>query len=562
MPDSPEPAPKPTVGRTWADATVDLARLLGSLAPIAIVVAGALFALYMFREQADRSQKDLREAREQVSKLNETERQAASKALQDSYGELRQTYQAMGTLSEHQIGNVKKLLELHGEVATSTEAQRDRLRKLDEDATRQMKQAEEARAGAAKAKDEAQQAVVRKQEIERDAGDLDRKVAALRAQHAELQQKLKREQEKVGGAVGDIGRLREQLDRLAGSVVQGPADEAKSLATGILAELREPTQVLGAYAASRDKSAAADLKRLVGLSAASFEERVRQVVGYAVWLKALDKSAAVQGYLGVVRQREAEDEGAVVLEVNAGNISDISVLDVVLALAATDVDNWQKKQTYHLSITDGRVEEGAIRDGAGSEWSYQLLVEPGERVEVVSGTEHSHRVMTPEEFAQQHRSVYDRFKQGKDQASLALRMEGRAQGFDAARAMGNLAAVQLGPLHDALVALANAAVRREPKSRDFLAEGAGIDLPGRLAALALRDDFRVLSASVEDFRPANPATQQTPAAGRGAGDRTARIVVEAQGRYGSMVRNVLSWREAPGGHWLLAAVEAGSAAAR
>jgi flagellar biogenesis protein FliO len=54
-------------GRTVWDAVVEIAKTLGTLVPIILIVGGGIFAFYKFQELSQAAQKDVQSARNEAS---------------------------------------------------------------------------------------------------------------------------------------------------------------------------------------------------------------------------------------------------------------------------------------------------------------------------------------------------------------------------------------------------------------------------------------------------------------------------------------------------------------
>jgi hypothetical protein len=280
-------------------------------------------------------------------------------------------------------------------------------------------------------------------------------------------------------------------------------------------------------------------------------------LGYAAWFKAVDRrgSDPLVAFLGVVSQGADQDRGFVLLEAS-GNISNARVFERLLVVAATDVDNWNRRRGYPIAIPQEGTEALAWTPGSlllGHEWSHQVVAPADLTIEEIFGSDRKHQTLTPDTFAQREARAYEQVKQQRFlSVSRALWMEERAREFSAARSLSGLGAIELTPLRDALIAVANMTVQRDPKARQFIGEEAEDELPGPLAALVLGERVTVVSTSIEESRSASPASPPTP---QSPLERTARIVLE-QETPGSPVRHILRWREIQGRRWVVWTVEA------
>lgn len=122
-------------GRTPWDAAIEISKTLGTLVPVLLIAAGAVFTIYKFQELSRAAQNKMDEARIQASQQFKTELESANKVV-------RETYTQMGQLSKQQIENVQLLLGLHSDVVKNTEIQRGNLSKYQEEAKKGMKRAD------------------------------------------------------------------------------------------------------------------------------------------------------------------------------------------------------------------------------------------------------------------------------------------------------------------------------------------------------------------------------------------------------------------------------------
>jgi len=145
------------VGRTYADAVVEVVRLLGKLAPVVILMVVAIGAFYVAQSQYQEQ-------------------------LKTATTQLVETYKAIGDVSTKHIANLKGSLEVHQQVTKSIEQERLKLQGAkDELATaRSERELEEAKT---------RQAVQDFQSMEKKLFAAGSKVDVLKKKIQELQKK-------------------------------------------------------------------------------------------------------------------------------------------------------------------------------------------------------------------------------------------------------------------------------------------------------------------------------------------------------------------------------------
>ena len=90
--------------------------MLGRHTPWLIIVAGALYGTYKFRELQQNAQKDARAE--------------AKTELDLAHKDLRETYEQIGKMHEQQLSNLSSMLKVNKETAENTQQKQTELNKL------------------------------------------------------------------------------------------------------------------------------------------------------------------------------------------------------------------------------------------------------------------------------------------------------------------------------------------------------------------------------------------------------------------------------------------------
>jgi hypothetical protein len=408
-----------------------------------------------------------------------------------------------------------------------------------------MKQSEDAKAARDVAQKQIGETLGKKDEIEREMTALTQRLAALRVESRSLDERLKKEQAKVSGRVEDIDKLREQLEKLAKVVVEDSPEQGRSLAQAVLAEYRNPLRYLSAYAQQpAAPTAINDLKKLVGLRVEEFEAMLRKnATGFESWSKGLSKDG-FDAYIGIVQHRDASIDGMVMVPISAGKVTDVDVTKYIVAVAAHDTRDFSARKMYGFA-DDGDSIGADFNEGG---WTLGMFLAVNDvKLTPLVGEDKVHRYLTPAEFKSQYKDVYDKVLRKTDEpAALALQMEERFKNFDVSRAAGNLGAIPSG-LRESFVNAVNAAVKSEGRAvREWVSDEVPADVVGRVAAIALRPSFQVISGTVD----AVAAQAQVPSSAK-----TARVTAHIRAAGGTGLERVTMRFSDRGGRWVLSGLE-------
>ena len=308
-----------TTGRTVWDALVDMAGMLGRYTPWIIIVAGALYGTYKFRELE-------RDAAQQ-------ERDAVKKETAEAYAALRSTYSQVGEMHQQQLANLSSMLKVNKETAENTEQQRGLLKELQEEIRTKLAVAEKAQKDA----DQATAAANSAENARRLAQTKVKKALIdLRVARQDITKKvgeLSRKEKAVEQRATHIMDLRGKLIDMAKSMVDSTDSSVATLGKNILKEdSLEANKSLAAYAEQPGKDTAKSLDDLVGSSEETLETALSEGLGFTLWQKYSMKDGTKTAYIGVVRQTDVIDEGFVWLTVREKKVVNVIVFPGFSAL--------------------------------------------------------------------------------------------------------------------------------------------------------------------------------------------------------------------------------------
>jgi hypothetical protein len=221
------------VGRSYADFGVEIIQIMGKLGPVTIIVAGLLFAFYMFYQA-------LADAQLKADQQNQQKLDAAQKALVE-------TYESISTLSQKQIANVQQMLDLHDELAKATEDRRTQLGKIQDKAEEDAKiiraEAEAARAEARTARAEvaALTAAASALRAEADAARSEARTTLAQAEAAKREAEVLRAEAQNMNAAAVTAKAEAEAARALADAAKTEAKNARAESEAALAE-RNRTQ--------------------------------------------------------------------------------------------------------------------------------------------------------------------------------------------------------------------------------------------------------------------------------------------------------------------------------
>jgi predicted nucleic acid-binding Zn-ribbon protein len=489
------PKDESVVGRTTADATVDIFRLLWTSAPWLLIVAGAVFAMYMFREQSRESDDKVREAMQKAQEQYE-------KSLIDTRQALLEAYTQIGAVNKQQIENVRELLTAQDEVTKKLNDQRAQLDKLEESLREQQAQVEQAQV-------EADSAKARRDALQNEIASIQRQVEENRTKLAALAHELEGKKAGLSQGAANIDTMRNELQKLASTLIreadaQTRPDESLGIAHRVLTEvLQDLGEILRAFAESQTDSTRSALGSLIGVDETRLTELLRGGHGYDFWIRlnfpadATTTSPASAHFIGA-DQSESADAPVVIIETDKGRVVSVDSLSAGFAVRMPDDAEWDRAIGVVIDSGYGSAETFPLRADQAT-WSIAADVVPmlgGVTAEILFGKEKPLELLTIDSFQERYPEDFRILTEGKQASSgpaLSIQMYLNAKGFDAARLEG---VDRIGPpeLRHALLQLIDASVKGERDKAIGLLDGA-VDrgVVGRLAAAALRPHFSIIS---------------------------------------------------------------------
>lgn len=482
-------------GRSYADAAVEIFRMLGSAAPYVLILAGALFAFYQFQDQSRANSDALRKAQEEASRHFDDQLKAINKALIDTYAQI-------GTMSAVQIKNVNDLLEVHGKVTKSTHD----LQTSTEQLRQKMEDARQAASLAYSTKEAA--------EKEREAASARAQAAA--AELKALEEILKSKRENLKSSADQVGIMRNRLIELAGAImddIPNPIAPSRLLAARIVEEFSTSSaQILSKSDLAKDAGEQA-MKALLGRPEADLIQVIQNSSGYVAWLRMAQHSGRDSTrYLGVGAKDADQFRQIVVIEVDAGKVVSIGTRSDWFGVMLPREDNWYQRRPMIVLRGDNATNYYWPGATGSPDWGLEDLSGSAE-VRVVKGDLGRVKYLTMQEFTERFPTEYQSFADSDDADTMPyvnVRMPLLHKAFNVSRVIPD-SAINLTPeLKSAVASLFAAALaEREDDGRDYLALSPAKEWLGRVAAMTLKKDFRFVSAQP---RPSSDKGAQSTAA--------------------------------------------------
>jgi len=435
-----DPAPV-TVGRTTADAAVDIIALLWKQAPWLVVVAGAVYAIMLFQDQS-------READAKIQEANEHAQEQYEKSLVDTRQALLEAYTQISAVSKQQIDNMRELLQAQDEVTAKLAAQRKEQEELQADLREQKEQA-------AAAQEEIRDAEVRKAAMQKDLEDRLKTLTSKAEDLGKLEKELKdrtaeldRNSKQLSERADSIDSLKASLSTLVDAILSEESGGAESavapmeLAQQMRAEiLQDPKVVLAAYAQSQTDATRSALRNLVGAQRKTLEAIAHEGGGFDYWTTARER----EGDSGVVfvAARQATDGYDPLLWMRIVNdrVVEVDAYDRLVALRLPDLYDWNREVVSILVPVQKRTAEHPMKKG-DQKWSVldSLAVDFDNPVlETIHGDNKDVDFLTPEQLQAHYPEAYQTFiVEGypDEQPRAGLAMLERAAAFKAASMAG------------------------------------------------------------------------------------------------------------------------------
>jgi len=476
-----------TTGRTAWDALVDMGGMLGRYTPWLIIVAGALYGTYKFRELQQHAQKDAQDA--------------AQSQIDQAHKDLMDTYAQIGNMHKQQLEGLSSMLKLNKETAESTQEQTSRLNQLKEDTRKTEDEAKAAKEAAEKARLAVQatekQRLGAQQLLEKTKHDLE----VARQSVEKNQDDLNRKKAEFGNQAAGTKTLKDKLIGVAKRLVNSTDSSVATLGREILKEFPsfDAKTLLAAYAKQPMGNTATALKEFLGSSAESLEATLPEPLGFAFWQKYSMKDGSKTDYVGVIRQTHDTDEGVVLLEVEGSKVVTAEVFPRILSIALWDSDDWNKSIAYNVYVRpngDAGMDRFAIKN---DRWTIPdtltSFLDQGPPKKLF-GVEQPLYFMKLEDFRKQteiFKAVKDSNRDGFLNMVAMLENE---KGFDAKKAVASFTAQMPKGLRETFIQLLEESVKHPPGTNVTIASSSNLkpDVYGRVGAVALKPGFRIEDA--------------------------------------------------------------------
>jgi len=347
-----------------------------------------------FLQQQNDAQRAIDNARLEATKKAEAELEAAR-------DKLITTYNSLGSLSEQQIENIKKVLEVNKQVTLDIEEQRGKLSLLEKEIANREGELAAARVENAKLNDEQAKAkaeleaarvelAARQVDVEKRAKETER----LSSELAAKQRAIDTQQAQIDQQLAKIGKLKSDVSLLANDVYgSARSEQTAAIARRVVEET--PSDILMAAAEAPSADTVERLDSLIGVPVSTFETGLRDGKhGYSTWLRVTTPGEKRQAYVGVGTPdaRNAKLSRAIMLETDGELISSIDppIGDVIL-LRLNNPEQWFGRTDYLVGRFEPARNYEVIKEFPANEdtvWSFASLIprdSPGAEVAVAHG---------------------------------------------------------------------------------------------------------------------------------------------------------------------------------
>jgi hypothetical protein len=542
-------------GRTVWDAVVEIAKTLGTMVPLILIAGGVIFAFYKFQELSQAAQKDVQSARNEASRQFQAELEAANKAL-------RETYSQMGHLSKQQIENVQSSLGLHNDVLKNTEVQRGNLMKYQEEAKKEMDNAEKARKEVQIAQENAAAQRKQAEDTKAELQKLSIRAVQLKEEQKTLEVRLKEQKQKVEGRIDEIEELKKKLLQLATLILDNSA-ESLTTAKAILNDYENPQISLAEHARRPNIETFNSLKRLIGIDESTLKDILMKEKKYQILIKGKEKRSSDVIYICVINQDEYLYRDILLFIVIKDRVSEIKMANNIIAIFDYDWNNWYEKKSY-LIVND--IEKNVNNDFEiyqyenkfqRKTWTLMSALESMEEdsiVEILFGEEVQRIYLNLEGFAKKYPALYDQMAESHQ--GMLLRMDARAKKFNISTMKdAGLERIPAG-LREQFAKLLHFAVQHDLNGASNLLAPSlqGEKVLGTVAAWTLRDGFQIVSTEIRQGPEGVQQQMQRPIPD--VAETRADIVVKAQApQYGDENLKFRFIKPSAEGGWVLTAVE-------
>lgn len=331
-------------GRTPSDAFIEAIHILGKLAPLTVIMAGSIFAIYKFWDLSNTQQEKINEAQNNAQQEYRLELDVANKALRDTYNQI-------GTLTTTQITNVKSLLEL-------SNLQRQRLESLQIEVKSNMVGSIEEKLKYLTVKTNYEKVIKEKELLDLELSELSEKKKTYKEELASIQDSLKIQRTKLATRVGDIDELKTSLKNLANLVIEDSGIAKSSAETIISKYFIDFNQVLEGYIKNPELYKDENLKSLLGLSYEELISFSKTNNGFSYWLtvegddRFLDidkKNKSIKIFAGLVEESAPYKRMIVfTLDQEQSTVIDVSIHPEIFAITMPTIEDWNKFRTGYV----------------------------------------------------------------------------------------------------------------------------------------------------------------------------------------------------------------------
>ena len=450
------------VGRTYADAVVEVVHLLGKLAPAVILMVVAIGAFYIAQSQYQEQ-------------------------LQTATTQLVSTYQAIGDVSTKHIENLKSSLEVHEQVTKSIEAEKDKLLKAKEELKAAIKQREIEEAKIVQAN--------------KDYEELNQKLAAAGADVRKLTTEISKLKKDNSILISRNKKLEEKIKELVDSIESG---ESNISTKGIIDSLSTKTSdeiadLLMDYRFNYGKyDPKKFIRKMVSVEASIVDKAINKIKDNFNFIGKVISNEDDYGYYVIAEEDVDKYNGMLLIEIDDGKVSDVKVgNNLFLGRSFSPTDLSEKLYgLMFLSDNDYETELIDIKNYTKDKWNISeiftyLFKENETDFFVIKSNDKRLEILSISQLSNKIKELGVKLEE-TEEVSRLISMSKLKDNFDARNLLdAGFDKIPVEP-RNSLMLLLNASVQLNYKeARKYLDEGLGDALIGKIGAMVLAPDFQV-----------------------------------------------------------------------